>query len=73
MGQAKKRGDFETRKAQSIAAKQEASNRMEEEAKKWFENLTEEEKELYRTQLKEKETVLRQLGLWTAAVAGLGV
>ncbi len=73
MGQAKKRGDFETRKAQSVEAKRVASERVEEEARKWFENLTEEEKETYRKQLKDKETALRRLGLWTAAVAGLGV
>jgi hypothetical protein len=62
MGQAKKRGDFETRKAQSIENQRLALEKAEREAKEWFDGLTDEQQEQYRAEIRRREKAMGELG-----------
>jgi len=71
MGQAKQRGSFEQRKAESIQKKKDERERKIREEKEWFDSLTEEEKATVRRNLEIREENRRALGMWMGAVGGL--
>lgn len=72
MGQAKKRGTFEERKAQSIEKETQLLAALEESAKVWYESLTDEDKERYAKLAEERKARMAKASTALGAI-GAGV
>lgn len=71
MGQAKKRGNFEERKAQSIARVAEAEEEARRAAEEWFNSLSEEEQAAELKVLRERRRRQAKAGLMLSAISNL--
>lgn len=68
MGQAKRRGTFEERKAQSIAEQEKTLDLLRKQEAEWFESLTEEERERVIANRKKGQNAVRTMMTFSSLV-----
>lgn len=73
MGEAKKRGTYEERVARAIACKQKEKIDRQHEAQKWWDNLTDTEREQEINLLKQGKARSRKTQMFLASLASTGM